>query len=399
MPFISQKNLIKSRYYGQDKTENLIINGDNHEALGLLISKYRSKVRCIYIDPPYNNRDNYQYNDDRTHEDWLEEITSVLKRLKNFLTEDGSIWISIDDNEMPYLKVAADKIFGRHNYVSTIIWQQRTSRENRSTFSNNHEYILVYTKNQELFKTTRNLLPLTQVVLDRYKNPDNDFRGPWQSISANVQGGHGTKNQFYILKAPDGSNHTPPNGRCWVYNKSRMMEEINNNNIWFGSDGNGVPRIKKFLNGAKMGLTPETIWLAHEAGTNNEAKKHFLEIFPKQDVFDTPKPEKLIQRILQIATNEGDLVLDCYLGSGSTASTALKMSRRFIGIELDKKIVRYAVKRLSKVIEGEQGGISKEVKWNGSKGGFTYIQLLPHFMHDGPLVLDRKIFKQTSGSG
>ncbi|MCG2612796.1 site-specific DNA-methyltransferase [Terrimonas sp. NA20] len=375
MGVISGKKITGERIFGERDSGNYLFHGDNKIVLDHLAKDYRKKIKCIYIDPPYNNKDNYHYNDNKSHEEWLAEVVIVLKKLHPLMTEDGSIWISIDDNEMPYLKVAADKVFGRENYVSTIIWQQRTSRENRSTFSNNHEYILVYANDPELFKASRNLLPLTQTVLSRYKNPDNDIRGAWQSVSANVQAGHGTASQFYTVKSPSGLLHEPPNGRCWVYNKSRMGKEIESNNIWFGKDGSGVPRIKKFLNGAKKGLTPQTLWMAEDVGTNDEAKKHFLDLFLKEGVFETPKPERLISRILNIASNEGDLVLDCYLGSGSTASTAIKMGRRFIGIEYDKKIVDFAVKRLSKVLEGEQGGISKEFKWKKG-GGFDFYRIL-----------------------
>lgn len=254
--------------------------------------------------------------------------------------------------------------------MHTIIWQQRTTRENRTTFSNNHEYILVYAKNPRLFKKTRNSLPLTEEVLSRYKNPDNDPRGPWQSISANVQSGHGTKHQYYEIVSPFGVNHIPPKGRCWCYDEERMKKEIKENNIWFGKDGKRVPRIKKFLSKAKKGLTPETLWLGKEAGTNKMAKKHLLNLLDNEKVFDTPKPEELIGKILSIATDEGDLVLDCYLGSGTTISTAHKMNRRYIGIEKDPKIISIAQKRLDKVIDGEQGGISKIVGWKG--GGPKY---------------------------
>jgi len=352
---------------------NCIIQGDNREVLKSLSLTYSNKVKCIYIDPPYNNGEkHYHYEDRNSHNDWLKKIEKTLRYLKPLLSIDGSIWISIDDKEMHYLKVLADKIFGRENFISTIIWQQRTTRENRSIFSNNHEYILVYARNPVAFKKSRNLLPLSQDVLKRYKNLDNDPRGSWQSVSANVQDGHATKNQFYEIIAPNGKKHLPPNGRCWSYSKERMENEIKENNIWFGKEGNGVPRVKKFLNGAKRGLTPETLWLGDFAGTNRKAKKHFLEMFPDIKVFDTPKPEKLIEKILSIATNENDLVLDSFLGSGTTAATAHKMNRKYIGIEKSAQVADIARKRLELVINGEQGGISKSVNWK--KGGsFKFV--------------------------
>jgi len=355
---------------------NLIIQGDNALVLKEL-NEYWGKVKCIYIDPPYNNGEIYtHYNDKSNHGDWLSEIEEKLRLLKPFLSEDGSIWISIDDKEMHYLKVAADRIFGRENFVTTIVWQHRTTRENRSVFSNNHEYILVYCANPVFFKKERNFVPLNDEIIKRYKNPDDDPRGPWQSISVNVQDGHAVKTQFYDIVSPNGKLHIPPKGRCWIYNKERMNREISENNIWFGRDGNGVPRRKKFLIDSNEGLTPETLWLADQTGTTKSAKKHILKLFPDEKVFDTPKPEELMKRVIEIATNPNDIVLDCYLGSGSTIATAHKLNRRYIGIEEGDHIANIVVKRLKMVIDGEQGGITKVVKWKG--GGefsfFTYVQ-------------------------
>jgi len=367
---------IKKHSYGKEDSGNLIIHGDNIHALEVLQKKYLGKIKCIYIDPPYNNGESYEhYNDKKEHLLWLKEISHTMELLEPLLSKDGSIWISIDDSEMHYLKVAADKIFGRKNFISTIVWQQRTTRENRSIFSKNHEYILVYAKDPKTFKKTRNLLPLKQDILNRYKNPDNDPRGPWQSVSINVQDGHATPHQFYKIIAPNGTVHLPPKGRCWALSQSNFKEQLKNNNIWFGKEGAGVPRMKKFLNGTMQGLTPETLWLGEDVGTNKNAKKHLLELFPDVTVFDTPKPEQLIGRILQIATNKSDLVLDCYLGSGSTLSAAHKLKRNYIGIEVGDHIVHLVSERLKKVIEGEKGGISKEVSW--TKGGaFDFYKLV-----------------------
>lgn len=357
-------------------SENKIIHGDSVDVLDALHSEYAGKIRCIYIDPPYNNGENYtHYNDQYGHEEWLGNITSILEKLKPLMRTDGSIWISIDDSEVHYLKVEADKIFGRKNFVTTIIWQQRTSRENRKVFSNNHEYILVYSTDKKLFSKSRNLLPVTDEILSRYKNPDNDSRGLWQSVSANVQAGHAVASQFYEIISPSGKVHSPPNGRCWVYNEKRMLEEIKKKNIWFGANGDCVPRIKRFLFDAKPGVTPETIWLGKDVGTSEEAKKHILNLFQDKLVFDTPKPERLIKRILDIATDKDDLVLDAFLGAGGTASTAHKMNRRYIGIDIGCHIIDYAVKRLQLVIEGEQGGISSDVCWEGG-GGFEFYDAL-----------------------
>ncbi|MCY6485331.1 site-specific DNA-methyltransferase [Clostridium aestuarii] len=377
----STKEMYKFKYckensYGEENTENIIIHGDNRIALELLEDNYENKIKCIYIDPPYNNGETYNhYDDDQEHEKWINDIVSVLIKLEKLLSNDGSIWISIDDKEVHYLKVIADKVFGRKNFITTIIWQHRTTRENRNTFSNNHEYILVYAKNPQEFKNTRNLLPITEEVLKRYKNPDNDVRGPWQSVSAHVQSGHAVASQFYEVTAPNGKVHKLPKGRCWAYNKEKMEKEINNNNIWFGKNGNGVPRIKKFLSDRKDGITPETLWFGNEVGTTKCAKKHILSLFPKEKVFDTPKPEELIKRILEIASNEGDLILDSFLGSGTTAAVAHKMKRSYIGIERGNQVFDLVVPRLKQVINGEQKGISVLVNWQGGNG-YKYFETI-----------------------
>jgi len=293
--------------------------------------------------------------------------------LKPLLSNDGSIWISIDDREVHYLKVAADAIFGRRNFVSTVIWQQRTTRENRKVFSNNHEYLLVYAADIREFRKKRNLLPPSREQLSRYKNPDRDPRGPWQSTSANVQNGHATSTQYYDLVAPNGRVHRPPEGRCWVYTKERMQQEIRAGNVWFGKTGNGVPRLKSFLRSVRIGLTPETLWKADEVGTSDDAKKHLLQIFPNKPVFDTPKPEALVARILSIASNPGDLVLDAFLGSGTTAAVAHKLNRHYIGIELGDHAVSYCATRLRLVVDGDRSGVSNAVHWTGG-GGFDFYR-------------------------
>lgn len=359
---------------GDEDCQNILIKGDNKTILPELVPVYGGKIKCIYIDPPYNNGDSYHYYDDNTTtSSWLKDMRAVLMWLRQLLTNDGSVWISIDDKEMAYLKVEADKIFGRENFASTIVWQQRKTRENRAVFSCNHEYILVYTKDLKAFKKSRNLLPVGENFIDsKYKNPDNDPRGPWQSVSVSVQAGHAVPSQFYTIISPTGKEFNPPKGRCWSYNQERMLREIAAGNIWFGHDGNNTPRIKKFLKDAKIGLTPETLWSGDNYGTTDSAKKHLLALFPEMEqVFDTPKPEELIKQILEIGSNEGDLVLDCYIGSGTTIATAHKLNRRYIGIEIGEQMTNLVVRRLNDVIAGEQGGISKAVNWRGG-GEFAY---------------------------
>ena len=360
--------------HGDTHTGNALIQGENLDVLHRLRAQCAGRVRCVYIDPPYNNQERYRhYVDTRSHTAWLEMIVERLTAIKPLLSADGSIWISIDDREIHYLKVAADDIFGRKNFVTTIVWQQRTTRENRKVFSNNHEYVLVYAADQRSFRATRNLLPAGPELLSRYKNPDSDPRGHWQSISANVQDGHATTSQFYDLLAPNGKVHHPPEGRCWIYTEDKMKQEIAAGNIWFGKSGQGVPRIKRFLNSSNVGLTPETLWPAADVGTNDEAKKHLLKLFPDNGVFDTPKPEGLIARILSIASGPGDLVLDAFLGSGTTAAVAHKMQRHYIGIERGEHAVTHCAARLRLVVDGDTTGISNDVCWRGG-GGFSFYK-------------------------
>lgn len=348
-----------------------IIRGDNQTVIERVGDSFRGTVRCIYIDPPYNNLEAWSHYDDTdTHEVWLAKVVSHISKLRDLLVEDGSIWISIDDRQVHYLKVALDAVFGRDNFVSTVIWEHRKTRENRKVFSNNHEYLLVYARSAAAFRKTRGTLPHNAETLSRYKNPDGDPRGPWQSISLNVQDGHATQSQFYCVVAPSGKVHVPPNGRCWAFTEERLRKEIADGRIWFGKSGNAVPRFKKFLAESKRGLTPHTLWRADEVGTTDSAKKHLLRIFPTDPVFDTPKPEALIRRILEIASRPGDLVCDSYLGSGTTASAAFETGRRFIGIEESETAVDFSLRRLSMAGQPRDADPSRRVvylDWSSSR--------------------------------
>ncbi|WP_394754200.1 site-specific DNA-methyltransferase [Crenothrix sp.] len=372
----------KHRVTDNDSFDNRLIFGDNLLALKALEQNYTGKVKCVFIDPPYNTGSAFtHYDDGLEHSIWLGLMRDRLEIIHTLLADDGSLWITIDDNEAHYLKVLCDELFGRSNFVATIIWEKRTTRENRRVFSFKHDFVLVYAKQKTIFDFIRNPLPLNDTVLDRYKNPDNDPRGSWQSISANAQAGHATASQFYTLIAPNGKEHNPPKGTCWRYTKLRIEEEISNGNIWFGKDGNGVPRIKKFLRDSEdSGLTPETIWYAADVGTNDEAKKAALTHQHDEAVFDSPKPERLLNRILHIATNPNDLVLDSFAGSGTTGAVAHKMGRRWIMIELGEHCHTHIIPRLQKVIDGtDQGGISKTMNWQGG-GGFRYYKLAPSLL-------------------
>ena len=372
----------KHRVTDHDLFDNRLIFGDNLLALKALEQEFTGRIKCICIDPPYNTGSAFEHYDDGIeHSLWLSLMRDRLEILRTLLREDGSIWISIDDNEAHYLKVLCDEVFGRGNFVATIIWEKRTTRENRRVFSFKHDFVLVFARQKPAFEATRNPLPLNDAVLDRYKNPDNDPRGSWQSISANAQAGHGTASQFYTLVAPNGKRHDPPKGTCWRYTKERMDEEIKKGNIWFGKDGNGVPRVKKFLRSSEVaGLTPETIWYAEDVGTNDEAKKATLELLYDKSVFDSPKPERLLGRILQIATNVNDWVLDSFAGSGTTGAVAHKMGRRWIMVELGEHCHTHIIPRLKKVIDGEDpGGVTETVGWKGG-GGFRYYRLAPSLL-------------------
>lgn len=360
--------------YGDGNPDNMIVQGDNLDGLKALLPYYAGKVKCVYIDPPYNTGSAFEhYDDNMEHSKWLALIYPRLELLKELLSDDGSIWASCDDNEGHYLKVIMDEIFGRNNFITTCTWQQRTTRENRKVFSEDCERIIIHAKNYQMFCMSRNMLSLTNDIQSRYKNIDNDQRGAWQSVSVNAQAGHGTPSQFYDLIAPNGKIHKLPPGRCWLYTKEIMQQKIADRRIWFGISGNNVPREKKFLSEVTKGVTPNTLWLAADAGTNDEAKKEILALFGN-NIFDTPKPERLIQRILHIATNPGDLVLDSFLGSGTTAAVAHKMGRHYIGIEIGEHAITHCVPRLQKVIDSEQGGISKAVNWQGGSG-FRFYRL------------------------
>lgn len=339
-----------------DIFDNLLIHGDNLLALKALETDpaVRGKVKCIFIDPPYNTGSAFEhYDDGLEHSIWLGMMRERLEILRNVLSDDGSIWITIDDNEVHYLKVVCDEVFGRGNFVANAVWEKRKSRENRRVFSFNHDHILIYALNKPSFERVRNPLGLSQEVLSRYKNPDSDPRGPWQSVSANAQAGHATASQFYTLTLPSGRRVDPPKGRCWLYTKEKMQAEIDAGNIWFGANGDNAPRLKKFLKDyEEKGLTPETIWFAEDVATNDEAKKSLLQLLPDRSVFDNPKPEQLIQRIIHIATNPGDLVLDSFAGSGTTGAVAHKMGRRWIMVELGDHAKTHIVPRLHKVIDG-----------------------------------------------
>lgn len=362
--------------YGNPDNRNMLIQGDNLEALKALIPFYAGQVKCIYIDPPYNTRSAFShYDDNLEHSIWLSMMYPRLELLRELLSEDGSIWVSIDDNEAHYLKVMMDEVFGRGNFVANIFWQKTPTRENRTDVSAVHDHILLIAKNREVWKNVRNALPASDSQLERFTNPDNDIRGPWASLPAHAKAEKGRRQaQFFTITTPSGRQVDPPAGRCWLYTEPRFNEMVDDNRIWFGADGNNVPRVKKFLSEVQAGLVPSTFWAYQEVGTNGQAKGELVTLFPGETPFSTPKPEGLLSRIIHIATNPGDLVLDSFLGSGTTAAVAHKMNRRYIGIEMGDHAQSHCQTRLQKVVDGEQGGISKTVDWQGG-GGFRFFKL------------------------
>src|SRR5437867_6660461 len=320
---------------GNAETPNMLIQGDNLEALKALLPYYAGRVKCIFIDPPYNTRSAFEhYDDNLEHSQWLAMIFPRLQLLRDLLAEDGSIWISIDDNEGHYLKVVADEIFGRKNFVANVVWQKIFSPKNTAKhFSEDHDHILVYAKDAENWRP--NELPRSEKMNANYRNPDNDPRGPWTSgdVSARNFYGAGT----YAITCPSGRVIPgPPNGMYWRVSKAKFLEMDADNRIWWGAEGNNIPRIKRFLSEVKQGVVPQTMWMNSDVGNTQEAKKEVVAIFGA-DNFMTPKPERLLNRVINIATNLGDLVLDSFLGSGTTAAVAHKLGRQYIGIEMGEQ--------------------------------------------------------------
>ncbi|MGK4094729.1 site-specific DNA-methyltransferase [Pediococcus pentosaceus] len=365
-----QENLDGTSVDNFDAT-NLIIKGNNLIALNSLKDNYAGKIKLIYLDPPYNTGKDFGYNDNFNHSSWMTFMVNRLEIAKTLLADDGSIWVNIDDDEQAYLKVLMDSVFGRENFLANIIWKKKYSAQNDARyFSDMHDFIITYAKNIDRFKI--NGLPRTDEMNARYKNPDNDPRGPWKSGDLSVRT-YNAKDD-YSITTPSGRVVNPPAGRSWRTSKDNFEKLVSENRIWFGKLGENVPSIKRFLTDVKQTVTPQTIWDYTEVGHNQAATQNLNKLF-KQNVFSTPKPETLLQRIITLGSDEGDVVLDFFMGSATTQAVAMKMKRRFIGIEQMDYIKTVSVERLKKVIEGEQGGISKDVNWQGG-GSFVYAELM-----------------------
>ena len=380
-PRLLIENAALSNTASDPDTQNMLIHGDNLLALKALESKYAGQVKCIYIDPPYNTGSAFEhYDDNLEHSQWLNLMRPRLEILWRLLSEEGSLWISIDDDEGHYLKVLCDDVFGRNSFVSTVIWEKKFSPQNDAKWlSDSHDFILVYAKNKEVWRP--NLLPRTTDMDSRYKNPDNDPRGPWTSSDFTAR--TYSANTDYPITTPSGRVVNPTKSRSWISSREEFDRLVADNRIWFGTKGNNVPRKKTFLSEVQGGVVPMTTWRYEEVGSTQDAKKEVKALNP-EDPFATPKPEKLIERVLTLATNPGDLVLDSFLGSGTTAAVAQKMGRRWIGVEMGNHAYTHCKVRLDKVIAGQDpGGITKAQNWQGG-GGYRFYEVAPTLINKDP---------------
>lgn len=352
-----------------DTTENLIIEGDNLEVLKLLQKAYLGKVKVIYVDPPYNTGNDFIYPDDysesletylrytgqvdeggrkfstnietdgRFHSKWMNMMYPRLFLARNLLRDDGAIFISIDEREISNLRKICDEIFGEENFVTTFVWEKRTNRENRKVISMRHDNIVCYCRDAAQLAQAVKQLPMSEKALANYKNPDSDPRGAWKSDPATAQAGHGTKSQFYIFTAPNGTIHELESGRCWLFTKPVMEQAAREGRLWFGRDGNGVPRIKTYLDAKERGLTPESIWFAEDVGTNEIAKNALKELFNEKSVFDSPKPVDLVRQAILLSAEDG-IVMDFFAGAGTTGHAVFAQNaldngkRKFIIVQL-----------------------------------------------------------------
>ncbi len=363
------------RVTDNDIFDNRLIFGDNLLALKALEQEFTGKVKCVFIDPPYNTGSAFtHYDDGLEHSIWLGLMRDRLEIIRRLLSEDGSLWITIDDNEAHYLKVLCDEIFGRVNFIASVIWRKNYApKSSAKHFSVDQDYILLYAKNESQWHP--NPMPRKEGQDDIYKNPDNDSRGRWRPDNLSARNPYSLG--IYPIMTPGGRViEGPPKGRYWAVSREKLLSLDADGRIWWGKDGNNVPALKRFLSEVKQGRVPQTLWDYDEVGHTQDAKKEIVTLFG-DDVFSTPKPEKLMKRVIEIATNPGDLVLDSFAGSGTTGAVAHKMGRRWIMVELGEHCHTHIIPRLKKVIDGEdKGGVTESVNWRGG-GGFRYYRLAP----------------------
>jgi adenine-specific DNA-methyltransferase len=378
--------------------DNLLIRGDALNALTSLAElpefahELVGRVKLVYLDPPFNTQQSFlHYDDALEHSVWLTMMRDRLLQVKKLLAPDGSVWVHCDDSEQAYLKVMMDEVFGRDNFVACVVWESAQTAASDTGIAGIHNYIIVHGKDRNAWNATRNPLVRDAQQLARFRNPDNDPRGPW------LQGDNGTaksgsEKSRWPIKAPSGRVITPKAGRYWAFSKETFERAREEGRVYFGKAGDSLPIIKRYLSGMKLsGTTPKSWWPAVDVGSSQEAKRdHLGKLFPDLEPFATPKPERLLHRILHIASNPGDIVLDCFQGSGTTAAVAHKMGRRWIGVERSADILNaYAIPRLTKVVEGQDpGGITEAVSWEGG-GGFRVLDVAPSMFeeHRGVVAL------------
>jgi adenine-specific DNA-methyltransferase len=382
------------RVSNEDLFDNRLIHGDNLLALKALEQEFAGKVKCVYIDPPYNTGSAFEhYDDGLEHSIWLSLMRDRIVTLRNLLSEDGSIWITLDDHELHYMKVLCDEIFGRENYRATITWQKKYSVSNNAKgLASITDFILLYAKSPAF---QNRLLPRSDEAKARYSNPDNDSRGPWKAVDYLNQATPSQRpNLCYDIRNPNTGEVIKNTKKAWKYAPDVHQRHVAENRLWWGVDGtNTVPALKLFLSEVRNGMTPHNWWSHEDVGHTDEAKKEMIALFGAKDVFDTPKPERLIKRVLELATEPGDLVLDSFLGSGTTSAVAHKMGRRWIGIEFGDHAITHCLPRLKKVVAGEDpGGITKAVGWKGG-GGFRFYELAPSLLEKdkwGNWIINKK---------
>lgn len=370
-------HLLKQEAVYGEGSENLLIQGDNLLALKALIPFYAGQVKCIFIDPPYNTQSAFEHYDDRLeHSQWLSMMYPRLVLLRDLLSEDGSIWVTLDDREAHYMKVLMDEVFGRANFVANVVWEKvYTPKSNGRGLSGDHDHLLVFAKSQKWLDSGWNMIPRTEEQKGRFTNTDKDPNGPWRTYPLDVRTEDGAKREKYRYEVvlPSGRVIKPSPGRHWALPAEEFERQRKGEEIYFGKNGDAMPTKKVYLKDANQGVIARTWWSYKEVSGNQDAKREVLALFGDSG-FITPKPEKLIERVLTIASNPSDLVLDSFLGSATTAAVAHKMGRRYIGIEMGEHARTHCVPRLQKVINGEQGGISEAVGWKGG-GGFRFCTL------------------------
>jgi adenine-specific DNA-methyltransferase len=381
----------KHRVSESDIFDNRLIFGDNLLALKALEQEFAGKVKCVFIDPPYNTGSAFtHYEDGLEHSIWLGLIRDRLEIIRRLMADDASLWITIDDAEGHYLKILCDEIFGRHNFLGTVTWQKTTSVHNNATaFSSATDMLIVIAKDISRFKMGR--APRSDRNSGDYSNQDSDPRGPWTSSPLHVSLTSGQRGKQYArtgkssglfpIISPHGKEVFPPKGRAWGYSIESIQEFEKQGLIWWGKEGKNQPRLKRFIEKNKEGVVPGTLWLSEDVGHNQEAKAENSALLPEVlELFSTPKPERLLKRVLELATLPGDLVLDSFAGSGTTGAVAHKMGRRWIMVELGDHCHTHIIPRLKKVIDGEdKGGVSEATAWHGG-GGFRYFSLAPSLL-------------------